>query len=330
MIDELDVANKSATFTANESYWGGESEFATLTPTGFADENGAALAFRTGEIDLIFAGDIRSLEAAADTAVTTTPGTAQALFWMNSTVAPWDDVHVRRAVAYTLNKEEIINVSGASGEPVSTLIPPTQMLPVASEQVVEELIGSLPSFETDIDKAKEELAQSAHPDGFDAELTTPSFGGFAESAQAIEGQLQAIGINLTVTVVSDAEYLTMFSKPHTDTPIQFSTFNNLSPDIGAMPRVTLSSSATAVGKNNFADYVNPQVDELVLAGDATTDPAEQFAIYSDILRIIAEDVPYVPIYAGNKSVALADGFEWSTFGAYYVGHTPYITEITAK
>ncbi|MFD5224224.1 ABC transporter substrate-binding protein [Microbacterium sp. NPDC058342] len=330
VIDKLDATNGVVTFSANEEYWGEEPEIDKITLTSFSDENSAALAFRTGEIDLAFPVDVRSFETTADVEATSVPGTRQGLFIMNNTVAPWDDVHVRRAVAYAINKEDLVKVMGGTAEPDSTIIPPTQLLSIASQEEVDELMASLPSYSFDLDKAKAELEKSEYPDGFQAELQTAARGGFAEASQAIAGQLKEIGIDIDVKVLSDAEYRASFSKPHTATPLWYTYFNNNTPDAGGMPRLALDSAATDVGQNNFADYVNPEVDALIKKADATVDPAERFAAYSDLLRIVADDMPYVPLFAGDINIALSDGFEWPEFNAYSTDHTPFITQISPK
>lgn len=329
-VDKIDATNGVVTYSANKDYWGGEPAFGKVTLTAFSDENSAALAFRTKAVDLLFPTDVRSFETAADTTVTSVTGTRQGLFIMNNTVAPWDDVHVRRSVASAIDKEGIVNVLGGTATPDSTIIPPTQLLSIASQDEIDTMIDGLPSYEHDLDKAKAELAQSAYPDGFAAELKTASFGGFPETSQAIAGQLKKIGIDLTVTVLSEAEYRGSFSQPHTDMPLWYTPFNNNTPDPGGMPRLALDSAATAIGQNNFADYSNPEVDALIKAGDATTDSAERFAAYSELLRIVGDDMPYVPLYAGDISMALADGFTWKDFNAYSTGHTPFITQIAPK
>lgn len=330
VIEKIDATNGVTTFVANENYWGGKPEMEKITLTAFADENSEALAFRTGAIDLAFPTDVRTFETTADADVTSVPGTKLGMFIMNNTVDPWSDVHVRRAVAYAINKDDIINVMGGTAEPVSTLIAPAQLLSVASQEEVDELIDSLPSYDFDLDKAKAELAQSAYPDGFTAKMVTANFGGFAETSQAIAGQLKEIGIDLEVVVQSKAEYSTIYSLPHADTPVWYTAFNNNTPDPGGMPRLALDSAATEIGMNNFADYVNPEVDRLIKAADATIDPAERFEAYGQILAIIAEDMPYVPLYAGNNNVVLSGNFEWADFNAFSTGHTPFITQITAK
>ena len=46
---------------------------------------------------------------------------------MNTQMAPWNDVHVRRAVDYALNRTDLINANGGYAVPTYTLIPPQQL-----------------------------------------------------------------------------------------------------------------------------------------------------------------------------------------------------------
>jgi peptide/nickel transport system substrate-binding protein len=330
VLSKLDATNGKVELTANPDYWGGPPKIATVTLTGFADENSEALAFRTGEIDLAFPQDVRSFEAASGVDVTSVDGTRQGMFIMNTQVAPWDDVHVRRAVAYAINKDEIVDVVGGDATPDHTIIPPAQLRSIADQSEIDSLMESLPAYDYDLDKAKEEMSQSAYADGFSGVLQSANYGSYAATSQAIAGQLAEIGIDLDVKVLSEAAYTKTFSIPHSEVPVQYTYFNNNTPDAGGMPRLALDSSGTAVGLNNFADYVNPEVDDLIEQADGTTDPAEQFDAYSQLLAIVGDDVPYVPLYAGKISYAIADGFAWPEFGPYSTDHTPYLTQIEVK
>lgn len=330
VLSKIDSTNGIVELTANPGYWGGAPAIAKVTLTGFADENSEALAFRTDGIDLAFPADVRGFEAASGVDVTSVDGTRQGLFIMNTQVEPWSDVHVRRAVAYALDKDEIVKVVGGDATPDHTIIPPAQLRSIADQSEIDSLMDSLPAYDFDLDKAKDELSQSAYPDGFTGTLQSANFGSFAATSQAIAGQLSEIGIDLDVKVLSEAAYTKTFSIPHSEVPIQFTYFNNNTPDAGGMPRLALDSSGIADGLNNFADYVNPDVDDLIDQADATTDPAEQFEAYSEILKIVGEDVPYVPLYAGKISYALSDKFAWPEFGPYSTDHTPYLTQIEVK
>ena len=69
----------------------------------------------------------RRFAAASGAKLLSEPGCSSGLFGMNTTVAPWNNIDVRRAVAYALNRADIIAAIGGNAEPESTLIPPGQL-----------------------------------------------------------------------------------------------------------------------------------------------------------------------------------------------------------
>jgi peptide/nickel transport system substrate-binding protein len=48
--------------------------------------------------------------------------------------------------------------------------------------------------------------------------------------------------------------------------------------------------------NNFMDYSNPRVDELLVKGGATIDEKERRPIYLELQKIITDDLPFLPLY----------------------------------
>jgi len=142
--------------------------------------------------------------------------------------------------------------------------------------------------------------------------------------------LKKIGISLTVKTLSDSEFAQTFSKPHKADPVHYTYMNNNTPDPGGMPNLVLTTAQTGISQNNFADYSKAEVDSLVKTADSTTDPAKRFATYSRLLEVVGDDVPYVPLYAGDINIAISKGFEWPAFNAYSTDHTPFIMQINPK
>ena len=50
-----------------------------------------------------------------------------------------------------------------------------------------------------------------------------------------------------------------------------------------------------VGLGNSAHYDPPVIDTLMSEGISTLAPAKRFAIYAKMLRILADDLPYLPL-----------------------------------
>src|SRR5262249_12228049 len=107
-FDSLDPTS-SVELSANAHWWGGEVPIQHVSFKFFGDEQGVALAMRGGEIDLdpFVVGD-KAFEATSTDKVVDIPSSGNAFFAMNTKKPPWDDVHVRRAAAYAIDKLGVI------------------------------------------------------------------------------------------------------------------------------------------------------------------------------------------------------------------------------
>jgi peptide/nickel transport system substrate-binding protein len=227
---------------------------------------------------------------------------------MNTQLAPWSDVHVRRAVAYALNRQDIIAANGGYASPSYTLIPPVLFRTIASQQQVNALLGSIPLYYNNIVKAKQEMALSAYPHGFSGVLEEYNTGSAPDISQVIIAELQKIGVNLQIKLNPLPTYTALVTGPAKERPVNFGYDGCPSPDVSALGYL-LGSWNTKLGQFNIADYAPPAVDKLLTEGNATTDPAKRFAAYSKILRYLANDVPYVRLYTQDVSIALSGRFK---------------------
>ena len=114
-IDSFDPT-KGAELSANPHWWGGKVPVSHISFTFFSSATSEALAFRAGNIDL--APDIsqpQSFAATSGAKLIRVPSCSNTWFAMNTQVAPWSDIHVRRAVAYALNRTDIIAARTRAG-----------------------------------------------------------------------------------------------------------------------------------------------------------------------------------------------------------------------
>jgi peptide/nickel transport system substrate-binding protein len=317
-----------AEFTANPHYWGGAVNIAHISIKYFSDETSEALAFRTGEIDAAFPTQGTAFASASGTKLRSVPAGSLGLFGMNTTLAPWNDVHVRRAVAYALDRPELIKALGNPALPVSTIIPPSQLMSLGSAQQVGALLASLPSYPYSIAKAKAELAQSRYPHGFSA-FTDTTNGSVASApvSEAIAGMLAKIGINLKVRIVDGTAWINELFGPKTF-GATFTTFNIPSPDPSAFPSWILGSKNTRVGGWNWANYGPPAMDKLLDESVSTSDPHTRLALYGQILKMVGEDVPYVSLFIQEYNMALSPKFSWPGFNQNY-GREPWELDVSA-
>ncbi len=58
----------------------------------------------------------------------------------------------------------------------------------------------------------------------------------------------------------------------------------------------------------MAAYNPAGMDDLITAGISTNDVAKRLSIYGEIMRMVATDVPYVPLFVPDENVAVSTNF----------------------
>ena len=307
------IPNVSTTFVANPYYWGGKVNIKQITIKYFADETSEALAFRTGQIDVAFPTGGTAFESTCGCQLKSTPATSMGIFGMNTKSGPWSNVYVRRAVAYALDRGQLIKALGNPAIPVTTIVAPSQLETIASQQQVNALINSLPSYPYDLAKARAELAKSPYPHGFTTTTdTTP--GGVASEpvSEAIAGMLAKIGIKMTVRVINGTAWINELvgAKSYPD---DFTTFNVGSPDPSGYPSYILGSTNLPSGGWDWANWNPPGMDKLLAESVGTTNPSTRLAVYGQILTQVAQQVPYIAIFMQDYNMALSSKYSWPEF-----------------
>jgi peptide/nickel transport system substrate-binding protein len=326
-VDSLDPTT-GAVLSANPHWWGGKVPIKRIAVKVFSNETSLALAFRAGEINLDPDIDApKTFVATSGAKIASTPSCTEFFLTLNTHMAPWSDVHVRRAVAYALNRSDIIAAAGGYAAPVYTLITPAALQTVASRSQVSEFLGSLNLYQYDLAKARQQMADSAYPHG--VSTTIQVWEGFGENqAQVIAAQLGKIGINAQVKVVSDAVAQVEANGPANQRPTTAWDGGCINPDVSGYD-FYLGSANTKPGEWNEADWAPPSVDRLLTEGTTTGSPAERFAAFSGIVRQMSSDVPYVPLYLSDFTMALSSKFSDPGFNAWYFQDNNYILGIKA-
>ena len=182
------------------------------------------------------------------------------IFALNNAVEPLNDVRVRQAINYAINRKDIISVTmdGAGVELA------TAMSPAMGSYYDTSLDGS---FDQDVEKAKALMAEAGYENGFDITCTVPSsYLIHVNTAVELASELKAIGINMEIKQVDWATWLESVYAPYD---------------------VVGRYASTADG--NFINYSNPEVDELLKKIPLTADESERTELYHQVLAVLTED-----------------------------------------
>jgi peptide/nickel transport system substrate-binding protein len=317
-VSKLDPTS-GASFSANPHWWRGTVPIKRIQFSFFASESSLALAMRAGSIDMDDSvSNIRPFAATSGAKVLTAENPLSFyVIELNTKVAPWNDVHVRRAVAYAMNRSDLVTAHGGYASPVYTLIPPQSLLSIASRAQVSGLMGRINLYPHDLTKAKEEMAKSKYRRGVNTTLYEFEPGEPANVSQVIAAELGQIGIHVQVKVAgSIGSWINAETGPARGRISTYVSNGSASLDPSSYLEFLLGSWNTTVGSWNISQYAPATVDKLIKAGIGTTNDGKRFGIYSTLLKRLSIDVPIVPILLADSAIALSKKFACPTFGPY--------------
>jgi peptide/nickel transport system substrate-binding protein len=310
-------------YVANPHWWGGKVDIQRVSYKFFAEENSEALAMRAGEIDMTdVLGDPRAFASTSGVAPLSSPGLNEVSISMNVRVAPFNDVHARRAVAYAVSRSAYIKALGWSGTQITTFVLPSELDTIASKAQVAELIKSLPQYPYSIAKAKAELAKSAYPNGFSVTLAAAPYANLGTMCQVLAAQLKKIGINVTIQNMDFGSWFAAVADPG-KRPFTIWSAGAFGPDPSGFDSL-LGSKNARQGEINTANYTPPAVDTLLKQEETLTAPAKRLPVFKKLLTRLAVDLPYVPLYQADNGEAVSSKFTWPNYGTYslYVSGWP--------
>ncbi|MFI9837499.1 ABC transporter substrate-binding protein [Nonomuraea sp. NPDC051941] len=313
--------------SAHAGYWGGKPRVDRVSVKTFAEDNSMALALRAGQIDITpTVGGPTGFDAAAGGGTVTTVGTcATSLLSLPVQQAPWDDVHVRRAVAHAINRKDIVAATqGRAGGPVDTLMSPLLLRTLGSEKEVQAALDGVERYPYDLNAAKAELARSSVPNGFSFPFKTVASS--ASIAQVIAAQLKKIGINIEIKVLTDTAWFSELGAKNK--PLTHFETGPCAPDPSwAALFLNTDKAGKPIGLN-FAEYTSPEVKKLLADGLLEQDPKQRLTIYAKVLKHLGEDVPYVPLYAEGNTYASTkyDIVEFSSFWS----NMPWVLDVVPR
>lgn len=229
----------------------------------------------------------------------------QALY-LNNAEAPFDDVKVRQALCYAVNRQEVLDMV-ADGK--GTIIG-SSMFPAFEKYYMPELADLYPQ---DVQKAKELLAEAGYPDGFDMTISVPNnYQQHIDTAQVLVEQLKQIGVNAEIQLI---EWDSWLSDVYADRNFQ-STVVGI--DAAYLSGRALLERFASDAEKNFINYSNPQYDSLYEQVKKSTDDSEQINLYKQMETLLAEDAANVYIQDMAAEVVLRKGYGGYVFYPLYV------------
>jgi len=253
-----------------------------------------ALLVQQGSLDLAFglpASKLNSLRGAAGVFLINAPSRDWNFLGLANTIAPFNDVRVRQAIAYALPYQTLIHDS------LYGFASPVKGILAAGTPTLDE---SLWPYQTNVPKAKALLSTAGNGAELRSALTVSgSRANDVNTATYIQSALQQIGFNVTITQVSDADFRAKESAG--ELPMFIDNWISWVDDPFYQMYWLLAS--VNKGGTNLAQYSSPHTDQLIKSGLYEVDPPRRELLSRRIQQQFAADIPYVPLYSENFTLA---------------------------
>lgn len=303
------VRNEKIKMRRFDDYWGPKPEIEMLIFKPVPDNAVRLLELETHSIDVldgINPDDVPRIVNNPELKMLTQPGLNVGYLALNELKKPFDNVLVRRAINYAIDKRALVNAffaEGKLGMPAKNPMP--QMILGYNDQIQD--------YTHDPAKARALLAQAGYPDGFETSLwampiARPYMPQPQRIAEAIQADLAKIGIRTKIVTYDWGTYLDRMSNAEHTMGLAGWIGDNGDPDNFLYS--LLDKNNTKVGSAaNYAFYKSEAVHQLLVKAQGVYDTAERAELYRQAQVLIHQDAPWVPLFHSTQIMATRKGIE---------------------
>lgn len=315
------------TLEKNDNFWGDEVFLDSIIFKFIPDTNTELAQFRTGEVDVINpAPDVSLIEqmrAMEGKKVSADPGTIWEHLGFNVSKAPLNNVKVRQAIAYAIDRKAITD------QVMKGQVRPLQSVLIEAQDPFYTPAWS--KYDHDVDKAKEILEGDGWVLGSDGiyakggtRLSFPISSTAGNKAReklelVMQANLKEAGIEL---VIKNTDADTLFGSWLVEGNYSAGEWAWVaSPD----PTITTLFAKDQIppGGQNYYRYSNDEVSKALHDSDVALEEGERADLLKRGQRLMANDLPLIPLYQrlqilgwdekvnGSKNNATLEGPFWN-------------------
>ena len=274
---------------ANKQYFRGAPQLDEITYRYIPADSSRDLAFQAGELDMIYGKQDqtwvdRTSKLPGVKVLAMEPGELSDLF-LNITVKPLDDLKVRQAIAYAIDRKGIVAFKGAGSSREAVSVIPSGYLGTDEKA---------PLYPYDVAKAKALLTEAGYPNGVTIKTIHTTLTGMQTLIEAVQAQLKKAGITLDIELVEHATFHANIRKDLS----QLVHYQAARFPVADVYLTQFFDSRSIVGTptavTNFS-HCNVADDEI-RAARVEADPAKQKELWKTAQDKITRAVCAVPVY----------------------------------
>ena len=268
-------------------------------------------ALLSGDVDCISGTEavpvdkLRQIEATEGYKIYSRPAVGVFFAMFNHKMAPLDDVRVRQALNYAVNRDKIIAlVLDGQGQPAFS--------PVASSYAQYNPETETYGFRHDLEKAKALMAEAGLADGFTMSYLNIESPIFRRVAEVIQEDLSQINVSMEIESYAVAEWFALGGQGKFHTSFFYYTYSD--------PDLIYPMMLTGAGLNwTFSE--NADLDVLIEAQRIEFDAEKRAEQIRQIQEVAVKDAYWLYLYEGTYVAAMKEevqGLELNLVGFHHL------------
>jgi len=293
------VSGDHVTLVKHAGYWGEKAKLDELVMRPIPEGSARLLALETGEVDLVYpvpVTDIERLKKSSDLEVVVGPTNRVIFIGIKTTKKPYDDVRVRQALNYAVDKKALADkiLMGYAR--------------VADSPVAPLTTGYSKTYSYDFnpEKAKQLLREAGIVPGTKIDLWTPQgrYPMDRQVAEVIQSNLTAVGFEVNLQRWEWAAYnKELRAKEKSNYGLYL---------LGSLPSTNDVNQAlynhfyTGLA-DNFYLYSNPTADKLLLEAQAEPNAGKRKALFDQVQKLITDEAPRIFLFSVDQAIGIRKG-----------------------
>jgi ABC-type transport system substrate-binding protein len=213
---------------------------------------------------------------------------------INVTAKPFDDVKVRQALNYAIDKQRIVQLLNGRATVANQILPP--LMPGYDQ--------NYKGYDYNPDQAKKLLAEAGFPNGFKTSIECISVDPQPKICESFQQDLAKVGIELTINTLAAPNVID--DAGNGKTPLVWSgglAWTQDYPDPDDFYTPILGCGSNVAGGWNWSRYCNEAVDAKAIELLGVTNREERLKGYMELFKTLMDDAVWVPVINGNYTIA---------------------------
>lgn len=310
MIFKSYVPDQRIRLTANPQYFLGKPKFDQFVFEIVPEGNVRMQMMRVGSCHIAFNPPVETLKYLKDEPqlqVVKRPGVNVGYVGLNIKKRPFDNVKVRQALNYALNREAYIKAIYHDNAKLADT-------PLSAVSWAHKVYDNRYSY--DLAKAKQLLKEAGFPNGFSTELWTlpidrPYIPNGKKLGEMIQADLAKLNISVRLVSYDWGTYLEKSEKGE-----HHMVMLGWMSDLGD-PDIMLGNNLSCNTRFNVSQWCDKSFQALLEKARSTNDQAERQKMYQEAIGIFIDQAPWIPIAHGNYTRVISQklkGYKFSSYG----------------